>query len=55
MKIHPLARIAALGLILLALGTATLFAGPEKDRSGSAFDAKPEPIYKGEPRAQRVF
>jgi hypothetical protein len=27
MKIHPFARIAALGLILLALGTATAFAG----------------------------
>src|SRR6188768_1406858 len=34
MKIHPFARIAALALILLALGTATVFAGPEKSRSG---------------------
>ena len=34
MKIHPFARIAALGLILLALGTATAFARPEKSRSG---------------------
>jgi hypothetical protein len=30
MKIHPFARLAALGLILLALGTATVFAGPVK-------------------------
>jgi alpha-tubulin suppressor-like RCC1 family protein len=34
MKIHPFARMAALGLILLALGTAAAFAGPEKARSG---------------------
>ena len=34
MKIHPFARIAALGLILLALGTATAFARPEKSQSG---------------------